>query len=104
MGYTITKPRNLMDKEINVEELLKVNRPCVCITGEYHPVYSMNACGQVYSCAMSVVDRQQGYINGIPYCSASFIPVVNGKTGTTINLPSIEGCCAVINLPPVMSR
>jgi hypothetical protein len=93
--------------EIDVQELLNANQQCVCIVGELRPVYSMNACGQVYSCAMSVIDKQQGYINGVPYCSISYVPVINGITGKTNDLqrlPSIEGCCAVINLPPVMFK
>ena len=64
----------------------------ICYVGEMRPVYSQGPDGMVYSCAMSSVDRQQGFINGIPYCSASFIPVCNGVTGKTF----IEGCCVKI--------
>lgn len=80
---------NNMDKEINVQELLQATqnqRICVCLVGEPRPVWSQGACGQVYSCAMS------------------YIPVINGITGKTANLPNLQGCCAVINLPPVMSK
>lgn len=92
---------NNLDKEINVEELLQANQLCTCVASVMRPVYSMDACGQVYSCAMSTVDRQQGFINGIPYCSIStFIPTINPITAET----TIKGCCAIINLPPVMSK
>ena len=75
-----------MDKEINVQELLQANRnkqTCVCFIGELQPVYSMNACGQAYGCAMT------------------YIPVINGITGKTADL---QGCCAVINLPPIFKQ
>ena len=85
----------VLDREINVQELLQattLKQVCTCYVGEMRPIYQQGPDGMAYSCAMSAIDRQQGFINGIPYCGASFIPVINGVTGKTF----IEGCCAII--------
>ena len=89
-----------MDKEINVNELIKASNDAIpiCRVHEMRPVYSQGPDGMVYSCAMSAVDRQQGFMNGIPYCGASFIPVCNGITGKTL----IAGCC--VKIYPTVNR
>jgi hypothetical protein len=87
-----------MDKIINVQELISLSKTDdkdkgipICCVGEMRPVYSQNACGQQISCAMSSVNREQGYINGIPYCSVSYNNVMNPEI--------IRGCCAIFAQP-----
>ena len=83
----------VLDREINVSELLKATKePTICYVGEMRPVYSQGPDGRLYSCAMSTVDRQQGYINGIPYTSIS----LNGFNDI-MNPEIIRGCCAHIS-------
>jgi hypothetical protein len=81
-----------LNKEINVDELIKATNDAIpiCYVGEMRPVYSNG-----YSCAMSTIDRQQGYINGIPYTSMS----LNGFNNVAIGDKALLlGCCANIAL------
>lgn len=85
----------ILDREINVNVLIKATDDAIpiCHVGEMRPIYQQGPDGMVYSCAMSAVDRQQGFMNGIPYCGASFIPVVNGITGKTSDLRGLSSMC-----------
>jgi hypothetical protein len=87
----------VLDREINVPELLRATKepPTICFVGEPRPVYSQGPDGRMYSCAMSTVDRQQGYINGIPYTSMSLNGINNVAIGDKALL---QGCCANIAL------
>jgi len=84
-----------MDKEINVDELIKATNDAIpiCYIGEMRPVYSNG-----YSCAMSMYTREQGFINGIPYSSMSLNGFNNIACGLQ-GLPDIRGCCARISTP-----
>lgn len=81
----------ILDREINVPELLKTAKePTVCYVGEMRPVYFNG-----YSCAMSMYTKEQGYINGIPYTSMS----LNGFNNVAIGDKALlQGCCANIIL------
>ena len=112
-----------MDNEIDVQELIilsgsqlrSTDRDIpVCYVGQMQPIYQQGPNGMAYSCAMSNVIREQGFMNGTPYCGAVYVPVNNGITGKTAQLPSLQGCCAkigcsidmnnVIIVPPNMQK
>jgi hypothetical protein len=89
---------NELDKEIDVNALLKATLTQeikICQVGEMRPVYSQGPNGMVYSCAMSSVNSEQGFINGIPYRSTSYnYPgCTNGVTGKTSDLRGLSGIC-----------
>ena len=84
-----------MDKEINVEELIKATNDAIpiCHVGEMRPVYYQNASGQMVSCAMSIITSEQGFCNGIPYKGTYY-----NYTGcrNVMNPELIKGCCVSI--------
>jgi hypothetical protein len=84
-----------MDKEINVEELIKATNDAIpiCCIGEMRPVYFQGSDGQMYSCAMSTITSEQGFCNGIPYRGTSYN---YGSCGCVMNPDFIRGCCVRI--------
>jgi hypothetical protein len=88
-----------LDREIDVNELIQstlTQELSVCRIPVMRPVYQQGPDGMVYSCAMSNATREQGFINGIPFCSISYVPVSNGICGSIAELPSLHGSCVNI--------
>jgi len=93
-----------MDNEIDVQELIilsgsqlrSTDRDIpVCHVGQMQPIYQQGPNGMVYSCAMSSVNMQQGFVYGIPYVSNSY----NYPGCTNILNPElIRGCCGTPNI------